>query len=401
MKQLQSIQIKTIAIAALSSLLLFSCRSFGNRNPEAKEISFKITDSIPLYNDSLSFRFFDISKIAHDSILAFQHPALNLSLLNHKGVFQKTISKKGELLGQFVGTFIQPNLSTDNFLFVVEDGNTPCISIFNPAFKFVKRIYLNQYIDYDYVPTLQSTSFVEKTDGVTKLFLSTNTTQYGFSSPDLYKRTSSVMELDLDKDFNVISKKRYLPYKNYPKIQSALAANKKDWDSPVAQIAADAPTKTKYVKYEFDDNLYAYDDNWHLIKTYAVSPPYATGGYSIPFNQGIRDQQKSTETDFKLRYANIYYYSMDIKDGKAFILYLKPLEADAIPKNQFEENKVVVTPVLHVIDLKTDKQFFVNLPVKLSPYSHVAALNSNEVMISGNSKINEDIQLYKIKLNYE
>lgn len=379
----------------------FSCGHAGKKPSDAREMTFKVTDSIPLYNDSLSFRFFDVSRFSKDSILAFQHPALNLSLLDRKGVFRKNISKKGDLLGQFIGTFLQPNFSADGYLFVVEDGNTPCISVFDPDLKFVKRIYLNEYIDYDYVPTLQSTSFVEKNNQGTKIFLSTNTTQYGFSSAELYKRTSSIIEIDLDKDFNVKGKKRFLPYQSFEKIRSALSENKKDWDSPVAQLAADPITRSRYVKYEFDDNLYAYDQNWHLLRTYHVSPPYSGAGYGIPFNQGISDPQKSMETDFKWRYANIYYYSMDVRDGKAFLLYWKPLPADGIPKNQFEENKVLVTPVLHIIDLKTGKQFYTNLPGKFSPYSHVAALNRKEVMISGNSKTSEDIQLYKLRLAYE
>jgi hypothetical protein len=359
-----------------------------------------LQDSIPLFNDTLSFSFFNAEKIASDTVLAYQYPILNLSLLDSKGSFKKEISRKGVLKEQFISAFINTRFGPDGKLYVLEEGNVPRLTIFSNDLQYLRSISLADKIGNHYIPTLKSSFYIDFPDAAKdSMILHVNIGSILFhpSSMRLYQQDSSIAVIYISKG-EVKDVQFKVPLHEVQKVKSGLAEGRKDWDSPIPQFRKQG--QQFYLKYEFDDHVYVYDNNWKPVNTFKVNLPYEFPGYSTSF-EPIKDHNKSVEADFRLRYQNPFCYSMDVYGNKLFMLYYKPPGSSNLPRNVSEERKYNPVSVLHVLDMNTRQEYTTELPGYVSPYGQVTALNENEVLLAGNNKRQEDINIFKFRVNYE
>lgn len=391
-------------LAAIIACGLYSgCSDTPDMQPAtsnaAKNMQLSLTDSIPLYNDSLSFSFINIDKIEADTVLAYQYPILNLSLLNRQGMFKKEISRKGTLKEQFVSAFINTRFAQDGNLYVLEEGNVPRLTVFNKDLQYVRNILLTDKLGTHYIPTLKSSFYLDFPDTKVDSFLlhvSIGSVIFHPSSKKLYLQDSSFAVMTITKG-KVQDVRFKVPLQEIAGIKNGLEQDRKTWDSPTPVFRA-ADDKF-YVKYEFDDLVYVFNKNWNLLKTYSINFPYSFATYSTPFKP-VSDHNESIESDFKFRYRNKYYYSMDIYGSKVFLLYYKP-SSGKLPRNVVEERKYNPVTILHVLDMASNEEYRCELPPFISPYSNVMVKNANEVFFLGNNKQQEDINIYKFRINYD
>lgn len=386
-------------------LLLNACETgSGEKKTRLSSVAIRlkatISDSIPLFDDKLSFSYVNLQKIDKDTILAFQHPILNLSLLNSKGKLIKEISRKGELKGQFIGDFIEPYFAEDGNLYVLEEGNASRITVFNTKLEFIRHISLNKYLNGSYCPPVKANILVDAIANASskRILLGIGSTIHHPNEQKYYKELASIAELKLDlKEINSEITYR-LPYKDFESIKNALSNNKKTWDMPFAFFKKSGDQL--FVKFEFDNLCYVYDfDTWELKTEIEVHPAYQAYNFTNEFRI-IKDPAESFADMWKLRFSNIYYNAFDVKGNKIFMVYPKSIPLSKVPQTSQQYLKHISLPVLHIIDYQTKEEYYVDLPSHLS-IEKLYALNEKEIYMTGNSLLNEDIYLYKLQINYD
>ncbi len=382
-------------------LPILGCGSFGTtkKTRQVGKLSYNIVDSIALFNDSMAFRFVNPEKISDNKILAFQHPMLNLSLLDSTGNYISEISRKGNLPGNFVSIFILPLWDDNDNIFVIEQGDVSRLNIFNKNLAFEKSIHLLK--DEYFIPAILSSTEIYKSskEKDIRIITSINNNVYIEHDKRYYEEGFSIADITINNS-EITSVQYRLPYKDIDYIKQALKGDKKTWDSPTAYFKI--WSNKLYVKFEFDNSVYVYNpDNFELEKEITLNPAYESKGYSTPFGDIYkRDINKSVEGSFRIRASNLYYYDINVKDGCLFILYRKPLPENRIPTNAAEEEDTQYTSVLHIYDLSNDREYTLDLPEMLSDYTRIYPLDRETVLFTGDEKVSEDIYLYKFKLIY-
>ncbi len=382
-------------------LPILGCGSFGTtkKTHQVGKLSYTIVDSIALFNDSMTFRFVNPEKISDNKILAFQHPMLNLSLLDSTGNYISEISRKGNLPGNFVSIFILPLWDDNDNIFVIEQGDVSRLNIFNKNLAFEKSIHLLK--DEYFIPAILSSTEIYKSskEKDIRIITSINNNVYIEHDKRYYEEGFSIADITIHNS-EITSVQYRLPYKDIDYIKQALKGDKKTWDSPTAYFKI--WSNKLYVKFEFDNSVYVYNpDNFELEKEITLNPAYESKGYSTPFGDIYkRDINKSVEGSFRIRASNLYYYDINVKDGCLFILYRKPLPENRIPTNAAEEEDTQYTSVLHIYDLSNDREYTLDLPEMLSDYTRIYPLDRETVLFTGDEKVSEDIYLYKFKLIY-
>jgi hypothetical protein len=110
------------------------------------------------------------------------------------------------------------------------------------------------------------------------------------------------------------------------------------------------------------------------------------------------DPTRSIESDLKVRYSNRYYYSMDIWKGKIFLLYYEPDNSRVTPENIVQDQKFMPKVFLHVYDMNDSRQYSCELPQHISPYCKIVVNQKGEFYLLGNTKLYEDIKVYKFRI---
>lgn len=358
-------------------------------------------DSVPLYNDSLSFNFVSLGGSESDTFYAFRYPMLDLSLLSKKHGFLKEISRKGAGKTQFKGPFIKPQKAADNRLYVMEEGNTPRLTIYDSANKLVRSIELKNNIKYHYIPTLKSSFYIDVIDQAKdSIVLYTTIGSYVHSvfSKKLYEQDSSIAIIPIVD--GVVKEIQYkVPLSSSLEIRTGLKDNKRNWEFPIPLMSFN--DGFFYLKYPFDQKVYKYDRQFNLMDTYMITPQFSYSNYAVPFGYHPKGTTESIQNDFYLRYLNNSYFSMDVRDNKIYLLYYKPVSLSDIPKTFAEEEKKYIPVILHVYDIKTRENFSTELPSSISQYSSFNLVGNGIAYLMGNAKRKPDIYLYKYQFNYD
>lgn len=376
-----------------------------NSSKPLRKATYTLLDSIPLFNDSLAFSQVYPQKILVDSILVYQYPQLNLSLINKKGELLKAISKKGGLKGQFTGDFLFPFWCEDGNLYVLEEGNNCKITIFDKNLDFIKSISIAYEMGDKYVPVAESVMNVSiMSDQLVKVIITCGDVTRATFSKDYYKKGTGFVEMSIDrKNFNVKDIKYKLPYTGFDAVNKALDENKRYWHSPFGHLVKE--DKKIFVKYNFDNKLYVYDENWEKLSNYNINPIY--NGESANFNLTFdnyseeKNPDKSILNQHSFEFSNINYSTFDVFDTKVFAIYKKPVKKDLLPKSTKDYINFSPIPVLHIFDLKTNEEHSIDLTTKFSPYREIFVENAQTVYIMGNPNLTEDVYLYKLHINYE
>lgn len=384
--------------AAAAGYFIFKDRRTGSaQGARLSSLSLIVEDSIPLFNDSLSFSFANLQKCGSDSILAFQYPILNLSLLDGKGNFRREITRRGELKEQFTSAFINTCFAKDGRLYVLEEGNAPRLRIFDKNLNYLNSINLADKLGNHYIPTLSSYFYIDfPADSAYDMVLHTSigSTLYHTSSKKLYEQDSSFASVFIKN--NEVRKVIFsIPLAGFATVKEALKTDRKSWDSPNPVLKYN--NGFFYVKYEFDDSVYLYNAKWERLKAYCIGSSSGDRNFATKF-EPIMDLTKSIASDLKVRYSNRYYFSMDIYGDNIYLLYYKPSDPARIPANLPEEQKYQPQIVLHQYNMTNGREATCELPGYISPYTKLFINNEGDIYLLGNNKIQEDINVYKFSV---
>lgn len=388
-------------IISLTSLIICLLSCSDNKSGSQSDIqieslkrNYKIVDSLKLFTDSTSFEYLNIDKIKNDTVLAFQYPILNLSLLNSNGRFIKEINRQGNLKGNFSGQFIDSKWFED-YLFVLEEGMKFGIIIYDKNLKFIKAVNFNKYFLNSFVfPKVTSFEIIRKKKNI-EIILSIANDKYNYYKPDYYLNTNSIAIIEM-KDMEVQNVKFGLPYKNFDSVNKFIADDERTWNNP--NVLFQYSDNLLYLKYNFDDLIYVVDINeYKIINTIKINTVYAPKKKEfVSFSKPEMTPKKAVKEMMKLSYTNSELQSFLLKKDKIFALYNVPTDNDKIQENPSGLNKMNVKLVIYVIDLKTKKQshYIFNDSYSFSTFY----TDGDFVYLTSNQFITENPYLYKIKL---
>lgn len=395
-------------IICLTAIL--SCAKKESNEPtksfsKPSNATYLITDSIPLFNDTLAYSQIFPQKLLFDSILVYQYPQLNLSLINKKGKLLKTISKKGDLKGEFSGDYLFPFWGSDGNLYILEEGNSSKITIFDKSLNFLKSIVLTHHLSDKFVPAVESIMDVKiVSDKIIKATITCGDVTRPTFAKEYYEKGNSFAEITINrKDFSVIDVQYKLPYTDFEIVNNSLDENKRYWHSPFGRLVR--KNKSLFIKYNFDNKLYEYDDNWKMIHEYQLNPSWLSKSenFSRPFDnfKEEKDVETSMANQHSFEFSNINYNSFKIVDNTVFIIYKKPVMKDLLPISTKDYVNYSPTPVLHILNLSNKKEYNIDLTTKFTAYREIFVENPETVYIMGNPNLSEDVYLYKLHISYE
>ena len=382
----------------LGSFLLIGCTADQEPNgtSDLPQATVTVYDSIPLHNDSITYPYVNIDKLGKDSLLAFSFPSLHLYLLDSTGRIVQTINQKGNLKGQFRNVFIDPLWGPDGRLYVLEQGSGSRVTVFDHQLHYAYSAPALQDQDQYFLSLIQASSVARADPKGVQIVSSISNNVYSKYLRELYEEMSSIVSFFIT-GADVSAAQLALPYQDFSSVQQSLQQDQKNWDEPTAYF--DYADGLYYVKYEFDDRVYVYDDTFTRQREIELHPAYPGRSYHSP----LRKPEGATEqlaSDFVLRYSRPYYYSIAVADNKIFTLYARPEAEEAIPRTIAEEQEFISFPVLHIYDLETGEEYSADLGYRFDPYAKVYPRENGDICLIGNTKLREDIYLYKCKLSY-
>ena len=227
------------------------------------------------------------------------------------------------------------------------------------------------------------------------LVFSADNNSFSNTNKQLYKKEKTVVEIQMNQNFDITSFKELLPFKNFTTLMKKVENNKKNWDTSLITFCY---SNDKYfVSAGFLDSIYIYNTLWKLQKKIKLDNyPGFSNGYTTSFS-AIMNTKKRLKRDFKLRFLNRNIYSVDVYNDKLFLIYPYEENKDSIPTNDLEYNTYSPEVIIQIIDIKTKEQKFIKLPNKYSYFSGFKALDDDSFIILSNPLYQEDIHLYKIK----
>ncbi|MCK7556209.1 hypothetical protein MKQ70_14775 [Chitinophaga sedimenti] len=399
---------KIITIALLCATIIACNSSGGNKVQQSADLSnisltvceARPADSIKTYNDSLSFDYYDLGKLDADTLLAFQYPLLNLSLLDTNGNFLREISRKGRLLENFQGSFITSQWDKQNNLYLLEEGNNFSIAVFDNALKFRYRVNLVKSLPDNFVFPL-STSFhlVEEDGGVKRIYMSSGDIRYNVFSEEYYTKANSLISFRLDST-SVSEVKHHLPFNTFDAVKSGISGDSRAWNTPV--VFFDMNNDKGFLKYKFDDNIYICGRDALSIEQ--VIPLKLQWGkdraYTTSFGNARKTQFESAKEQLLLQYANINYNGIKVAGNKAYVLYTKPIPQSEVPDNPNQTSQMDISPVLHIVDLEDpSKQYSVEFSPKYNAREFSVDQKGN-VFLSSNPMKEENSYIYKFTIDF-
>lgn len=378
------------------SLVIVSC-SHDSNNVElvdSRRGKYDIIDSTKLFSDSTSFEFLNIDKISEGTILAFQYPILNLSLLNSKGKLIKEINRQGNLKGNFSCQFIDCKWF-EEYLYVLEEGNKFGIIIYDKNLNFVKAVNFNKYFLNSFVfPKVTSFEIIRKNKNI-EMLLSIANDRYNYYTPDYYLNSSSVAVVKME-NMDVKDVKYVLPYKSFDSISNSITVDKRMWNNP--NVFFQYSDGMLYLKYNFDDIIYVVDINdYKIIDMIKMNIVYSPKDKEfVSFSKPDNVPRRAIKNMMKLSYVNSELQSFLLKKNKIYALYNIPTNREKIQDSPVGLNKMSIESVVYVIDLKTKKQNHYVFNNSFN-FSSLYA-DDNYVYLTSNQFITENPYLYKIKL---
>ena len=371
-----------------------SCSDHTKNNCCIGGVSLVATDSIPLYNDSLAFQFFDIPRIEKGLVLGFNYPLLDLSVIK-TGEPIAEISQAGDSPSEFKG-FIESTIIEDGTVLVLQQDNHSKITVFDKNYRFQGNINLTDEIK-GYFPAPFESHFQARhiSENQYKVYFSLNSTNFTRYDAEYY-RGYSIMEMDIDvQSLKIIDKKFILPFDSFVEIKTALDKNRKTWKTPTPYFKVLNDTIAVY--YDFLQQILLYDSQWNLLQTNQINFRYPEFEQYTPFSFDYDTENRITKEE-QLKYSNYNVCSIDFDGNLIYLVYFKPIESDNLPET-FNEITRIYEPdkILHILDLNTGSEYSAKIPKHLFPY-RINAVSKDSVYFVGDSKIREDLHGYRYKL---
>lgn len=395
-----------ISILILIILAEYSC---GNSCSVSNEISKQenlggsliLKKKIKLFNDSLAFSYYNLEKIGSDSILVFQHPLLNLSLLDSQGNFIKEIARKGSMKEDFRGEFILPLWGENGKLYVLEEGNFTRLSVFDRNLNYLTSINLSQSLENSFAVPLISNAAIEVLDDSKdkiRLSLPVSSTIYSLNDPKFYE-TGYFMALLTIEGSQVINIEFEAPIIGNLTIKEDVSKNRRSW-AYITPIYLNQ-NGINFLKFRFDNDLYSFDSSWNLLNILKFEDHFDYPKFSIDLLD-IDDPTQKSKMDYKIKYMNKLYQSGYIKGGKIFLLFNKPpTSISKIPESFGEDWAYSPEMALLVKDFITGNEYIVDLPNSLSPWGEVFVDDNELIYLVDNPKNGEElyINVFEFSLN--
>lgn len=374
--------------------ILLSCCDHTKNNCCIGGLSLVAADSIPLYNDSLAFQFFDIQQIEKGLVLGFNYPLLDLSVIKTREPIAE-ISQAGNAPSEFKG-FIESTILEDGTVLVLQQDNHSKIVVFDNNYRFQGNINLTDeikgYFPAPFESHFQATYISEDQYKVYFSLNSTNFTRYDAE----YYRGYSIVEMDIDvKSLKILDKKLILPFDSFAEIKTALDKNRKTWKTPTPYLKVSNDTIAVY--YDFLQQVLLYDSHWNLLQTYQVNFQYPDFEQYTSLSFDYNTENRITKEE-QLKYTNYNLCSIDFDGSLVYLVYFKPVGTNSIPKtfNELTQN-YQPEKILHILNLKTGTEYSTKLPKHLFPY-RINAVSQDSIYFVGDSKIREDLYGYRYKL---
>jgi hypothetical protein len=397
-----------ISCLVIFLLILFSCNSGDKEekkevaatNAPAEEIQYRLQDSMPLYNDSAAFSYINLQKIDSGFVLAFQHPNLNLSVLDTKGNIVKKIGVKGSLPENFRGDYLETGQSANGKFYVLDEGSVVWLKVYDASYKLQKTIDLHRHLkDYTVPPVTGSFTVISVNDSIDRFIITPISTVMNPTDKEFYEKNPVLIQFDLSvKTLAISNIKNLLSFADISSIADAIESDKKKWEDAVPLVKY--YNNLFYLKFPFDNDLYVYDSSWKLQKKYQLRPAYKSYDFSTKFKHEEPNMIASFAAQMQQQFSNHSYNAMAVVNDKAYFLYPMPIEKDKVPKTPHEWQKFVPTPILHVVDLKTDKQWYSQLPGNLNTF-YIYPVADSVIYITQHPFSNEDLNVYKLSVQFK
>lgn len=356
----------------------------------ARNLSLTITDSIPLFRDSLIFEHFDINFENSKILLGGKFSGLyELDLSNNKLV---KIADIGRNYGQInISLFVTKYLPGDKVL-VAEILSQGKMYLFDQNRKLV---HTKKYSDLfppkgDMAPFICSNIDVLEVSKDTIIFgiginvFSTNVP--GWEKEDCYGKLSIS-----NNEISFLSS--YFTLNNNSLIQQSIEKGIEYSPFIVPRICSN--DKHIFLKFIFDNHIYILDKQFNNLKQIDF------GFYYKQYDFYLKKVKASSKgDDIKQNFCNIFIESFNVLGNKAYLVYPQPVSIENAPRTVEEvreQEGLNRHRVLHIIDLEKKNEFIANLPVILDGHNLVVE-SEDKIYFLGNKHYREDTYIYIAKL---
>ncbi len=367
--------------------MIYGCTEGINttNHKEKRSFEIKISDSIPLFNDSLVFEYFDINAQKNKILLYGKYAGVHeLDLSTNKLTEVATV---GRDFGQInLGLFIAKYLPGDKVI-VAEIIGRGKIYLFDRFHNLVfskhhARIFpegtsMAPFIcsNIDLLDSKKDTTVV----GLGVQVLPTNA--LGWEKEKCYSKLIIVRD------------SLYFHSAHFPLEQNkffAEAVEKNIEYSPFVVPRIDYDNNKIYLKFLSDNNIYYSDKSFKSISRTIFTPYYKTYNF---FTQHGMPRERAD--NYKQNFSNLFIESFNVLNNKAYLIYPKPVPPERAPKTREEVREWGDRKrVLHVLDLKSHVEWITQLPPFVDGHNLIVE-NDSIVFLLGDKNYKEDNFIYK------
>jgi hypothetical protein len=150
-----------------------------------------------------------------------------------------------------------------------------------------------------------------------------------------------------------------------------------------------------YLKFIFDHHIYLLNKKTMVISEIEFNPYYKT--FDFHKKPG---ENASESVDIKQNSCNIFIESFTVQNNKVFMIYPKPVPPEEAPQSiaEYREKEAMDRKrVLHILDLKSNDNFIVPLPTKIDGHNLIVE-NDSSIYLLGNPFFQEDTYIYKASI---
>jgi hypothetical protein len=363
------------------------------------KIQYEIADSIPLFNGSHAYSYINLQKADSGMTIAFQHPGLNLDIIDKKGMLVKKIGIKGSLPENFKGDYLETSYSQNGRFYVLDESAAVWLKVYDANLNYLKTINLYRHLkDYTVPPVTGSFLTISLNDSVDRFVITPISTVMIPTDKEFYEKNPIVIQFDLYlNDYSVRNIKPIMKLSDLSSIADALVDNEKKWEDAVPLLKY--YQHHFYIKLPFDNDIYKYDSSWKLVNKYVLNPVYEPFDFFTEFKPARTDTKKSFINQMRFQFSNLSYNTMCISGNKICLLYPKPIDKDNVPSSPQEWQKYLPAAVLHIIDMASGKQYSADLPPSANTF-FLHPVSDSSFYVTQHPFSGEDLYAYKINIKY-